>query len=472
MRRVLALTAAICLSIGILTCAHAAITDLEDDLTVTPVETYGDITPLLGRTVTVDITCGDHLVWHTGYTFGADTTETEFEFIQTVDNSNTGSSYSHSFEVSMSGGWGASTSGSFSLTAYPGFSEMINTVAAATQNGSSRSMNLKLSDYMDYYMLGYTVLYEDEELCCNEHLYTTDLILGDFYSDSLRAQYRRFMEYFKFPVQEDTIVEVIIGKDAAGSINDISYNPANAPQAALMGDVSAAGVWFVPVFCTEDGEPLEAELPDGMGIYFVPWKATGTTQVYDDHTKNNVSKTQVTPDVENAVNVYPIAQEISVLRLQALENELWLLTQEDGMYVLRCVSMEDWSEIANFPVLEADPEGSVRWDFSGGYMMVATNQEVVLVDLASHAAVLTAPTQEASTWVYYYWDGDFDLLEYDGEYLTLVSCPYYDDGVFWTAVLRQGEMVFFGRYDCAIFLGNEPWYYNSIYSRYSPITLE
>ena len=58
------------------------------------------------------------------------------------------------------------------------------------------------------------------------------------------------------------------------------------------------------------------------------------------------------------------------------------------------------------------------------------------------------------------------------ETLILTDSAWYREGTFWAAAWRQGELRFYGEYDCSLMRGNDDWYYSYIGVERDPITLK
>lgn len=466
MRRCAALLLALCLCAGGLIYAHGYISAQEEQLTIYPITETGDVSVLAGHTATVDINCGQHLVWTTGYTFGEGKTETDFTFIQNPPDTSVSSGYYSSFAVYLSRGLSASTTGGFSLLAAPGYAEMVNTVAALTPNGGSHTMNLKLKDFVEEYGLDYEVCYESDDIYCSESMSLYAMICGDYDWTSELWVYNRFAEHFRFPVQDDTIVSITVEKNSIGEITGIDFYSENAPQLELIGTVDQEGLWFVPVF-RQDGVPLEAELPDGMGIYYVPWTGTGTTSFF--RSSQTIQKEVITPDWENAVNIFPIGQDVCVIDLHMTQEEIRLLTVENGMYCLWVLNPVTGTVTARTELAAYDKSFGVSWDFTDQWMTVITGSELALVDLSDYSLELRVPIGSESQQLYYGWDSKYGILEYDGERLILSSALHSQEELFWICVYDHYGLLYYGKYDCSLLRCNDCWYYNSVYAWPVPI---
>lgn len=468
MRRVIVFVTVLALCLGLLVFTTAAMNDAEDELTFTPLVELGDISPIAGRSVGMDFHCGNHMTWHTQHTFGGGT-EAGFVFTQFPEDPDS-AGIRNEFDVWFAGGVGAGTSGGNFPLAATGYGQLMRTVAAITANGERRSMHLKMADYADYYLPDINLNYESDALVCNLNMDLSSLLTDDYSWSNDRSEYDAFFDHFRFPVQEDTIVEVSIEKDEVGNITGIGFYPENAPQLYFVTTVNETGLYFVPIFRDAAGNPLTGEYPDGLGIYYIPWKDTGNERSYN-FGNGIVVKTLVRPDAENAVNRYPLPAGLDIQQLEISDDAstAWMLTREDGKLWFSVLDLENRREVNRFEVLPAEESTdaySTYWTHNGRWMMVCTAADVALIDLTEDCSlVMTSPVQEHDgRYAPWYADGTDGIIEYDGEHLVLMNTLQEYDGAFWVLVCRQGEEVFYGEYTCSILQGNDSWYYASIFT--------
>ncbi len=468
MRKVLIFALTVALALGGLGFAHAAVSDSQDELLVYPTLELGDPAELEGLTASMTFTCGNHLRWHTDYTFGGDT---ETEFVYHRDPIREPTVYNRSrMNVGFSGGFGSSTSGgSFSLNAN-GYGALFRAVAAATPDSGTKTMNLKMADYVTEYLPDFDLNYEDNARECYMSVSLHGMVSGDNWYEE-EGNYREFFSAFRFPVQESHIVSVTVGKDDAGRINSLEMFPENGPELRFISDVNADGLWFVPVFQNEDGTPLAYESPAGHGIYFVPWYKSGTIRY------TSGEKDQVLPDVDKAERIFPLEEGLIIeqMEIDAEAGEAWMLTREGNSYFLTSCDLTSGDTLARIEVLPHDPNiesGEGQFQMDDGYLLVTAQNKIALVELASRTLVLTAPdVQDQRFGAAWYYDPDSGSLRFDGEQLVLINTTYSRDGSFWTAAFRQGELAYYGEYDCSLMRGNDDFYYRTVQVNDTPITI-
>lgn len=457
------LTAAIAL--GAIGFAHAAVTDSQDELLVYPTLEIGDASVLDGMTASMVFSCGNHLRWYTDYTFGGGT-ETEFSY--SAKGFEEATVYNRNYlEVYLTSGTSTSISGgAFSLN-NTSYGSMLKAVAAATTSGSSRTMHLKMADYVDYYLPEYELRYDSGDALCSHSVDLMGQINGeDWYHDP--GNYDDLMDLFRFPVQENHVMEVTVEKDTGGNIVGLELYSENGPDLHFISAVNGSGIWFVPVFQDENGAPLPYESPAGHGVYYVPWTTEGTVPRSDE-------RQYLLPDLDKIELLFPLEETLTIehMEIDAEAGVMWMLTLENNTYVLTAYDLataEATARIEALPHTEEDHYG--RFVRDEGYLLVMAEDNIALVDESSQTLVLTAPDvagHENSATVFTPADGD---LHFDGEYLILLDHAFYREGTFWTAVFRQGELVYYGEYDCSLMRGNDNWYYSYIRVDECPIELK
>lgn len=465
MKKVIIFVLVLALALGGIGFAHAAVTESQDDLLIYPTAEAGDATVLEGLTASMTFACGDHLRWYTDYTFGGET-KTEFEYdpdgsTEVVDGTD------GRMLVYFTGGVGSSTSGTFSLS-NTGYGALLRAVAAVTPNGGSKTMNLRMADYVEYYMPDYELSYSGDAGYCSQGASLHGMIAGDGWYEE-RGAYTHLMQKFRFPVQEDHIMSVTVDKNAAGGVNGINLSPENGPQLDFICDVNDEGIWFVPVFLDENRRPLAYESPEGHGIYHIPWK-TDSSITYGS------GKKALTLDVDKVKRVAALDETIPILHMviDGEKREAWMLTAEAGRYILTAWDLDSGEARIRTDVLPHDPENlySHVWFVEDeGWLLVTAQGQIALVEKSTGKLLLTAPDVQLQTYssANYRADGD---LRFDGETLVLVDTGNLHHGAFWTAAYRQDEMVYYGLYDCSLMRGNDDWYYNYISTEQDPIKLK
>ena len=466
MKKVIVFLLAIALAIGGIGAAHAAVTASQDDLVLYPTIQVGDPTVLDGLTAGLTFACGNHLIWKTDYPFGG---EAVTEFIYHRKPIQPPTTYSHNtMDVWLNGGMSSSVSGGFFSPRASEYGNLLDAVAKETPAGGSRTMTLRMADYVSHYLPDYQLRYEDDTRHCSEDadLYAL-LILEEPYTGSFVP----LMQAFRFPVQPDHIMAVTVGKDSADRIVDIGLSPENGPELHFLSDISDQGVWFVPVFRDENGAPLPYESPAGHGIYFIPWK-------HDDlYLWSEGQPEPVTLDVKKARLCYPLDEDLRIehMVIDAEAGTARMLTLEDGQYFLTTCDLESGKETARLNILPFDPDDpdtTANFSREGDYLLLLLQSNIALTDAAGETLLLTAPESKEHHFGARYFDPDTGDLRFDGETLILADTAWFREGSLWAAAWRQDELVYYGEYDCSITRGNDNWYYSYVTAEEYPVVLK
>ena len=360
--------------------------------------------------------------------------------------------------VWLNGGMSSSVSGGYFSPRASEYGDLLNAVAKETPAGGSRTMTLRMADYVSHYLPDYQLRYEDERRHCSEDadLYAL-LILEEPYTGSFVP----LMQAFRFPVQENHIISVTVQKDDADRMVGIELYPENGPELHFLSDISDQGVWFVPVFRDENGAPLPYESPEGHGIYFIPWK-------HDDlYLWSEGQPEPVTLDVKKARLCYPLDENLRIehMVIDAEAGTAQMLTLEDGQYFLTTCDLESGKETAGLAILPFDPndpDTTANFSREGDYLLLLLQSNIALTDAAGETLLLTAPTSN---------DQDINVANldpknidhyFDGE--TLFIAGFYSSRPYRFAITAwsEGAQTYYGEYSCTLTEGNEDWYYSPV----------
>lgn len=469
MRKALIFVLTLLLALGGLGYAHAAVTDQQDDLLIYPTLEVGDPSVLEGWTASMTFACGSHLHWYTDFCFGG-VTQTAFEYSPSGFDEGDSGTLSW-MDVYFNGGLSASVSGgSFSLSNTE-YGALLKAVAAVTPEGRSKTMNLRMKDYVNYYLPDFELRFDNGEMVCNQLTSLYGQITGDNWYET-HESYAEFFSRFRFPVQDDHIMSVTVEKDALGQVVGIELSPENDPTLYFISDVNAQGIWFISIFQDEEGIPLAYETPQGHGIYHAPWKQTGNA--YNSQGREAAA---IAPDMDALELLVPLDETLSIrdMEIDGETGEAWMLTSENTSYVLTAYDLDTGKTMQRIQVLPRDPQaGSDAASFvrDNGYLLVTAQGSLALVDTASRELLLTAPDDRSQNYCAAHYDPEKGDLQFDGEHLILIDSTYYQDGTFWTAVYRRDQQVYYGEYDCSIMRGNDAFYYRAISVDQDPIVLQ
>ena len=468
MKKVLVFALVLALALGGIGFAHAAISDSQDELVVYPTLEVGDPSVLEGLTASMTFTCGQHLRWYTDYPFGG---EAVTEFAYSREAITIPAAYQrNTMDLWLSGGVSSSVSGGEFTPSDTNYGPLVQAVADQTPAGGTGTRVLQMSDYVTHYQPDYELRYEDEARECQESASLLAFLNWEHWYQS-SGSYRALVDAFRFPVQPGHSMSVTVNKDDAGRVVGFELHPENGPTLRFLSDVSAEGLWFVPVFRDEAGGLLPYESPEGHGIYFIPWKTTGTIRYASG------DKDQVSPDVEKARRVFPLDDSLLIehIIIDAEAGTAQMLTLEDGMYVLTTCDLKSGttrSRLELLPFDSDDPDTTAYFHQEGDYLLFVIQSSLALTDAEGTTLHLTAPEAMDQRFGARYYDPDTGDLRFDGETLVLTDPAWYREGTFWAAAWRQGALRFYGEYDCSIMRGNDDWYYSYVTAEGHPMTLK
>ncbi len=468
MKKVLVFLLVLAIALGGIGFAHATVTDSQEELIVYPTLQVGDPGVMEGLTASMTFTCGHHLRWYTDYPFGGEAV-TEFAYSREAITLPAAYQESH-MDLWLSGGVSSSVSGGEFTPKTTNYGALVQAVADQTPAGGSKTMSLEMRDYVNYYLPDYELRYEDDQKECNESASLLGFAAGEQWYQN-PGSYRALVDAFRFPVEPGHSMSVTVNKDDADRVVGIQLYPENGPELHFLSDVSAEGLWFVPEFRDEAGGLLPYESPEGHGIYFIPWKTTGTIRYASG------DKDQVSLDVEKARRIFPLdeARLIEHMIIDAEAGTAQMLTLEDGMYMLTTCDLESGTTRSRLEVLPFDPNDpvtSATFLREGDYLLLTVQSMIALTDAAGEKLYLTAPDALDQTFNSRSYDPDTGDLRFDGETLVLTDTAWYREGTFWAAAWRQGELCFYGQYDCSLMRGNDDWYYSYITAEEYPMVLK
>jgi hypothetical protein len=452
MRKVLIFALVVAIALGGLGFAHAAVTDSQDELVIYPTLEVGDSTVLDGRSAEMTFTCGDHLLWNSTYDFGGGT---DTAFLYDAEGI-PGIPYRsrNTMDFWISAGMSASTSGSFFIHNY-GYGPLFQAVSDETPTGGSRTMKLRMADYVDYYVPDFELSYQEFNRQCHYSMNFWNYMDSEDWFFNNAGIYESFLKAFRFPVQEDHLVDITIIKDDAGRPCSFDFYTDNGPELGFISHVGSEGIWFVPLFRDSSGNPLPYESPDGHGVYFIPWQILYTYDTWVD----------VAPNFSGLRRVIPLSEDLLIDHIEIDGTSCRMLTREGGSYILSTWDLTTGTEITRLEVLPHDPAQASYGEFleDEGYLLITAQNRLALLDPDAGKVLLTAPDISDQRYQAAAHNPDIGALRFDGERLYLLNTVYsHHDGAFWTAVWQEGELLHYAEFDCSLMQGNNPIYYREI----------
>lgn len=463
MRKVLIFALTIAIALGGIAFAHIAVTDSQDELVIYPILETGDASVLSGSTAVIQFSCGEHLLWYTRYGFGG---ETDTDFVYDRKGVPEISLQSQNqLDLWLSAGMSASTTGSFFLNNH-GYGPLFKAVADETPTGGTRTRKLRMADYVDYYLPDFQLTYQEYNRQCHYSMNFWDYLEPqDWYLDD-SGIYESLLKHFRFPVQQDHLVDITITKDDTGSAYSFEFYAEYSPELNVISYVGSEGIWFVPLFRDETGTPLSYESPEGHGIYFIPWQILYTYE----------TRVDVAPNFSGLRRVIPLPEDLQIdhIEIDGPKNECRMLTREEGSYFLSLWDLTTGQQTSRLEVLPYDATQASYGEFvaSESYLLVTAQGKLALVDPAQDLVLLTAPDAAAQRYSAAAYNAAMGDLCFDDGRLYLLNPVYsYHDGAFWTAVWEQDALLYYAEYDCSLMRGNDDYYYREITTDLEPMVL-
>lgn len=448
------------LSVSTLTAAHGAITQLQDDVTITETTLAGDPAAADGLTVSLDTALREHLFWHTTYHAGTDpAAETDFTFSSTpVPTASPVSEYVYLETGNVFFGISGHISdlqNDVSLTDYNGAPYMVLAaidVADRIPAGQTRTETVNLHDYYPYYTVG--LLFDTGETF-GTPFFPYKINIRQEINDALA-------QYFRIPVPEDAWIQIQISKDNTGAICDVTtasvdsvlddssgtastapaINADNGLEFSLSSDGIVTEEGFYLILWTDADMAAQAfsEIAGGYGVYFIPISQPAESELYIE--------------IDRIQNIYPLdpetSQAVSLMESED-ETQLLLFIREQEQMTLTVLDRETWEPVQQLSL----PTGSILsslqgddvlilhlWD-DGSYRFVALCREDGLYSLWLDAPMTEWFTVDPNT-IYLYGNPGFC---FDGQRLAIAyQTPYADASSLCVMVYGQTGLLYAGQY--------------------------
>ncbi len=447
MKRVIAFLLACLLVAGGIFIAHASITDAQDDILLYPVFEWGDRSLLQDRVLNLSFSNSNHLRWDSRYTFKDGTAATEFTYSRQrlqQDSVNL-----REFEVYLTLHISTSASHHFELL-QTDYGAMVRAAAEGVAENSSSTTDIKMADYVPYYLPDLHIDYQDEKQICRIDVSPYQLMNETPGVTSEEPLYREFWDLFRFPVREEEIVSVTVHKSAIGLIDGYEFNAKVRTELRFYGTATERGIYFLPVFQDASGAPLTYESPKGPGLYFVPWKVSSEKAYW--YNADDVPLEWVVPDLGKATLVASIDPGLSIqaLELSIEEDRLWLLTRDDDSFDVQIRTLSTGEMIGQTTAIprQSDYAG---FEFEGDYILVASDENLALLNRLGQP-LLTAPVERPGE--RYYIPSTYtpsrDALWFDGETLILACRGETHGTAFWVCIYREGQLLYHGEFDSSL----------------------
>ncbi len=454
MRKVVVFLLVTVLALGAVGYASAELFKLEDDVVYSQNVLFGDPACLEGHTAGIRYRSGSqHLTWYTDFNFGTEpSSQTRFALLQKQPQSEWFYPVNH-FDIRCFHGLGYTVSGgTLELTNTP-LGKLVQSVALMTPDGETFAMSVKPSDYIDSYPLEFDIDFRAPGVSC----FLISHFGGALSDSGDPAEYEAYTSslnsLFHFPVLDDCVFQVEVSKDPEGNPYSLNIDSVNTPECGLISTANETGCYLIPYYQDPDGNPVEVGTPDGMGLYYLPWKELSEYTYQDDATGEERTGHDVLPNPDGARNICPMDTSTIPIDLKLSEDKQtgWLLCREESEYVLFVIDLTH-AELLNRIPLTPVPQDSeatmLHATYSGNLLVAASDDRLTLVNLDGIGSVeFSTDAGEGRDYLSLITLSDSTVtVSYDGEQLVLLCPSYNRDCSFWAAVYTENGLHFLGEY--------------------------
>ncbi len=440
------------ISAGSIIAVHALIYPEKDNIALKETVLYGDKSAAYGLYAKTELDSDNHLFWTTECDIGAaNDVVTDFTFSHKAQQ--------HFYE-SESTAISLYTSSNFG---YQGGvetenikNEAIKAVIANTAAGKTHTEQIRLKDYYDFFPLNISIDFKtgnsDSSIA---YSYFRDELefWGDEYLDDLNNNlYEDFVNFFRFPVPNNYMQKITVGKDDKGNVIDISLESfirsddekasgkaeatyeSSAIYMATVSAITENACYFT--FVLDDSSVDMSFIPGGYGIYCLPF------EVVEDNADSALNRVKI--HSENLKMIYALSEDAKVesLNVSADGSKLLLLTEENESFVLTVLDAKTFNELQNIEIMPKGLDVNSAFDRAFFYddFMVISNADgrlaLLTVDSSGLYNEIFVTDVVSGEYDYLLWDYNSGFA-WNGEKLAMVSYAYqkydYNDGSYGLA---------------------------------------
>ena len=481
MRRTLALLLVVVLALGGMVYVHASIGALTDDVTFTEEPLAGDKAWMDGYAAELSYEAAARLKWNCRYHFGDEPrTETEFHLDQSAFSSRVQRDFDPYLDVRIGG---LSIYDTTPIENYPDelpITEIYRTAVLELNNlPDGSSLTFPITNCTDYHPYDLDLQYWSEKIWCQATL--DGYLWQDGSSPDQQAFCRDFQSAFRFPVQPGEEAEII--RWGFPTSTCYNYDPIGIGDFGFLRQMNDAGLYLIPFYLDENGQPLPMIAPEGRGLYFLPWKEVSQpTEVTRTFNGIEITTPDYLPDVQGMKNLLPIPDDVRVHRLELSADGTLasvLLDGPEGLE-LQVVELSSGRLRSRIPVTEALP--SRAYIFFGfrqdDLLVVSVSDRMALIDLSDGSLVFETGSAEAAELLPRFHSDQLTIRYEDGVLRLLGTVtPRYeeDERSFWLpsfvcAVFNPEGLQYLGAYHCNLDVDFNvcSWYPSN---RFLPMTL-
>lgn len=463
------------LSVGGVCIAASNIYQEHDQVVLSETTLYGDSSATDGLTLKLATTYDRHLFWDTTYSFGENSvTETEYEF--------------HSLPVYDDAPF---TYQGLFIDSYPetnfvpgnnqaGLHQAYQELYDSIKSGTEGSRVIRLKDYIDYYPMNISLEFPgtSEYLSAEELAKYED---SEIEPDSDLAAIYQLQEYLKIPVIEDEYLHIVLGKDSNGTVSHYGGGTANGNHFYLnfLSRLTDTACYFTFDAHTENGDVVDtSELPDGFGIYCLPYEEGLLAEDGRDISDIKVNELEM---------IYPLNPEtmIDYLDISPDQAKLLLFTRENQQYLLTVIDLTTCKPLQKIAIFDKDsPDAYYNCCNQGDFIVImqtTTDEALAVVSVDENNTYHVEFTCDYYPREFNFYNYYPEAFAFDGERLALSGILYdyrnYLSGScnVYLAVYDHTGLIYYGEYENSLETGidYENYYeYNCFGRDYNPITLE
>ena len=314
------------LSLGILVSAVTTVDAQHERITITEETLFGDPAAAEGLQISTHVHDQHRLFWDTTYDAGPDPRpETVFTYHDQRIYEQWESVGSFSLQPShLNSGFSGIVDLEAEMQHQQEFSDSpvlwlpVKDVADRTKANEERVEQIRLSDYYDWFPMGY--LFDPQS--------------GTRYYDDENNLLQFFEKNFPIPVPEDLELTVTVSKDEAGRIYNVDYYET---KGMMLNTYSNAVVLEDGVFFGMFGEADFSHFAQGYGLYYMPVEKDETITTLNTRTRELIPKVYLKQQCENIYPMNPADCEEGSLYLSADGQQVYAFTKEQGQVRLTVI---------------------------------------------------------------------------------------------------------------------------------------
>lgn len=298
----------------------------------------GDPAAVEDLTITMHSTCNRNLYWDTSVTPGK-TAETRFRTELSTKYEKPVEFYAD-FDANLF--FNVGTHGLITEFKVDEFGDLYRTVADKTPAGESYAEILNLADYCEIYPVQFNLQYRNENNW-KSHYWDIGMARDDEQDPILKE----LSEYFSFPVKEDTMLKVTIGKNREGQVISSELEPQSSePFVSSYSAGAAESLYFIVDAHASDGTLMDySRVPGGRSLYRLPIPQTGE------------------PDLETLEAVLPLEdREIEYLMADGSGRQILLVTKQGDRRELQVLDAESAELVQTLELDGRNPVGLIAED--------------------------------------------------------------------------------------------------------------